>query len=149
MEICTNCPNVTLNSAKLYHNTTVYSWVKKENVDDSYRFLLAILNSKLIWWFLKLTGDTLSSDTRRFKTEYLNPFPMPDTPEQLVIQKVEETVELMMRAVAEDRDAAEIASLERMLNLMVYKLYNLTLDEAHVVEPELECSEAEYERIFN
>lgn len=149
MEICTSCPNVTLNSENMYHNTKVYSWVKKENVAESYKFLLAILNSKLIWWFLKLTGDTLSSDSRTFKTEYLNPFPMPNTHEQSVIQKVEETVESMMTAVAEDGKSATVMDLERKLNLMVYKLYNLSLDEAHVVEPDLECSEAEYERIFN
>lgn len=149
MEICTSCPNVTLNSENLYHNTKVYSWVKKENVAESYKFLLAILNSKLIWWFLKLTGDTLSSDSRTFKTEYLNPFPMPNTHEQSVVQKVEETVESMMTAVAEDSKSATVMDLEKKLNLMVYKLYNLSLDEAHVVEPDLECSEVEYERIFN
>ena len=148
MELCANCPNVTLNSEMFYHNTKVYSWVKKENVEESYKYLLAILNSKLIWWFLKLTGDTLSSDSRTFKTEYLNPFPMPDTPEQSVIQKVEETVELMMRAVAENSESASVKDLERTLNLMVYKLYNLTLDEARVIEPELECSETEYAAVF-
>ena len=148
MELCSNCPNVTLNSEKLYHNTKVYSWVKKENVDESYKYLLAILNSKLIWWFLKLTGDTLSTDTRTFKTEYLNPFPMPDSPTPSVMRKVEETVELMMKLVAEKEDDSNIQALEKKLNLMVYKLYNLSLEEAHVIEPNLECTEAEYANLF-
>ena len=148
MEICTNCPNVTLNLKKLYHNTKVYSWVKKENVDESYKFLLAILNSKLIWWFLKLTGDTLSSDSRTFKTEYLNPFPMPDTPETSVIEKVEETVNLIMMATAENSESSTVKKLERKLNLMVYRLYHLSLDDAHIVDPDLECTEAEYVAVF-
>lgn len=148
MEICTKCPNVTLNIDKFYHNTKVYSWVKRENVEESYKYMLAILNSNLIWWFLKLTGDTLSSDSRTFKTEYLNPFPMPDTPNQAVMHKVEEMVDLMMLGEAEKRDALEIVALEKCLNLMVYRLYGLSLDEARIIEPNLECSEEEYNSVL-
>ena len=39
MEICTKCPNVTLNIDKFYHNTKVYSWVKRENVEESYKYI--------------------------------------------------------------------------------------------------------------
>ena len=77
MEICTTHPNVTLNESNFYHATTVYSWVKKENVSASYEYLLAIANSAVLWWFLKNTGDTLQGDARRFKSNYLNPFPIP------------------------------------------------------------------------
>ena len=48
----------------------------------------------------------------------------------------------------ENSESSTVKELERKLNLMVYRLYNLSLDEARVVEPELECSETEYERIF-
>lgn len=77
MEICTSHPNVTLNEGNFYHATTVYSWVKKESISASYEYLLAIANSAVLWWFLKNTGDTLQGDARRFKSNYLNPFPIP------------------------------------------------------------------------
>jgi methylase of polypeptide subunit release factors len=77
MEICSVYPNVSLNDSFLYHNTKVYSWVKKQNIHESYEYLLAIANSSLMWWFLKSTGDTLQGDARTFKTNYLNPFPIP------------------------------------------------------------------------
>ena len=64
MEICANHPNVTLNNESLYHTTKVYSWVKKDDTNESYQYLLAIANSKLLWWFLKTTGDTLQGDAR-------------------------------------------------------------------------------------
>ena len=47
MEICSIHPNVTLNSENLYHTTKAYSWVKRNNVSESYEYLLAIANSKL------------------------------------------------------------------------------------------------------
>lgn len=43
----------------------------------------------------------------------------------------------------ENSESSTVKELERKLNLMVYRLYNLSLDEARVVEPELECSETE------
>ena len=78
MEICTLYPNVTLNEGYC-HNTKVYSWELKPTAPEpvSYEFLLALGNSKLLWWFIKRTGDTLKDDARTLKTNYLNPFPMP------------------------------------------------------------------------
>ena len=80
MEICTNHANVTLDENSFYHNTKVYSWVKAANVPESYEYLLAIANSAVLWWFLRNTGDTLQGDARTLKTNYLNPFPLPDSP---------------------------------------------------------------------
>ncbi|WP_210514963.1 Eco57I restriction-modification methylase domain-containing protein [Hymenobacter terricola] len=77
MEICTSHPNVTLNDGSNYHTTTVWGWLIKNQLGWSDEFLLAIANSRLIWWFLKRTGDTLQGDARRFFTRYLNPFPLP------------------------------------------------------------------------
>jgi hypothetical protein len=77
MEICTNHPNVTLNDGSNYHTTTVWGWLKKGHLTWSDEFLLTIANSRVIWWFLKRTGDTLQGDARRFFTRYLNPFPLP------------------------------------------------------------------------
>lgn len=80
MDICTNYPNVTYNDGRFYHATTVYSWMKKPGTLESYDYLLALGNSRVMWWFLKRTGDTLQGDARRMKTNYLNPFPLPPTP---------------------------------------------------------------------
>ena len=73
MEICSKLPNVTLNN-EFYHPTTVYSWVKNDSVKESYEYFMSIANSKLLWWFLKLTGDTLQGDARRLKNQLLESF---------------------------------------------------------------------------
>ncbi|MCF0216851.1 MAG: Eco57I restriction-modification methylase domain-containing protein, partial [Fibrobacteraceae bacterium] len=148
MEICSNHPNVTLNSGAtfLYHNTKVYSWVKKEDVVESYKFLMAILNSNLIWWFLKQTGDTLSSDSITFKTEYLNPFPMPLTPDEPVRAKVETLVESIMQDTAEGRNTAQ---KEMKLNAMVYKLYGLTYNQVLSIDTTMSMfTDSEYNNVL-
>ena len=133
MEICANHPNVTLNNESLYHTTKVYSWVKKEETKESYEYLLAIANSKLLWWFLKTTGDTLQGDARTFKTNYLNPFPLPNEVDDSTEKELSEKVERVL-SIKKDNPSADTSSLESQIDQLVYQLYDLTEEEIEVVE---------------
>ncbi len=133
MEICANHPNVTLNHEKLYHTTKAYSWVKKEDTKESYEYLLAIANSKLLWWFLKTTGDTLQGDARTFKTNYLNPFPLPAYIEQKFETQIYDLVQTVMeKKKANEKD--DTSELEREIDQLVYQLYKLTEEEIKIIE---------------
>ncbi len=127
MEICTNHPNVTMNKA-FYHGTKVYSWViKTESSHISYDYLLGIANSKLLWWFLKLTGDTLSSDSRTMKTNYLNPFPLPSEPDETIKEEIER---LVRERLACDETAKETAqTLEDQIDEQICRLYGLEAEQ--------------------
>lgn len=131
MEICANHPNVTLNDGELYHTTKVYSWIKKKETKESYNYLLGVANSKLLWWFLKLTGDTLQGDARTFKTNYLNPFPLPKN--ELKGTKLDEKVDQILTLKKADPEA-DTSALEAEIDQMVYKLYGLTEEEIKIVE---------------
>ncbi len=133
MEICANHPNVTLNHEKLYHTTKAYSWVKKGDTKESYEYLLAIANSNLLWWFLKTTGDTLQGDARTFKTNYLNPFPLPATVEPNVEKQISELVKTVM-ANKKANEKADTTDLENQIDQMVYQLYELTEEEISIIE---------------
>jgi adenine-specific DNA-methyltransferase len=133
MEICANHPNVTLNHEKLYHTTKAYSWVKKEDTKESYEYLLAIANSKLLWWFLKTTGDTLQGDARTFKTNYLNPFPLPAS----VAQDIENDISDLVIKVMEQKklnEKTDTAELESQIDQLIYQLYELTEEEIKIIE---------------
>lgn len=132
MEICSSFPNVTINR-DYYHPTTVYSWVKKESVQESYEYLLAIANSKIMWWFLMVTGDTLQGDARRLKTNYLNPFPMPFKPSQNIQLSIENLVKSIMHSKKNQLDQ-EAKLLEKDLEKMVYELYDLNSEEIKIIE---------------
>jgi hypothetical protein len=133
MEICANHPNVTLNLENLYHTTKAYSWVKKETTKESYEYLLSIANSKLLWWFLKTTGDTLQGDARTFKTNYLNPFPLPIVVGQKIENEIAEKVKIVMEQKKLNKKNNTTA-LENQIDQLVYQLYNLTDEEIKIIE---------------
>ncbi len=65
-------------NGEFYQTTTLYGYVKKPEVRESYKVLMAILNSRLCWWFLTNTGTTLANGYFRFKPDYIKPFPVPE-----------------------------------------------------------------------
>jgi len=133
MEICSTKPNVAYNQRNFYHATTVYSWIKSADTKESYEYLLSIANSKLLWWFLKTTGDTLRGDARRFKTNYLNPFPMPQTVAPETEKSISDRVKKVMSLKKQD-PSADTSALEAEIDGLVYDLYGLTDEEVGVVE---------------
>lgn len=133
MEICANHPNVIFNQDNFYHNTKVYSWYKYEETKESYEYLLAIANSKLLWWFLKTTGDTLQGDARTFKTNYLNPFPLPLIVEQAKENSISEKVKIVMEQKKLNAKA-NTTEVENEINELVYQLYDLTEEEIKIIE---------------
>ena len=80
-EISLGC-NMTYDEKGIfYHPTTIYSFIKNEKFNIDEKFYLGILNSKVLWFFLKNTGTELRGGYFRFKTNYLKPFPLPEIPE--------------------------------------------------------------------
>jgi hypothetical protein len=133
MEICANHPNVTFDYNGLYHTTKAYSWVKKEATKESYEYLLSIANSKLLWWFLKTTGDTLQGDARTLKTNYLNPFPLPNKVEQYFEREISDNVKKVLTQKKIDISFDSI-DLEYKIDQLVYQLYGLTDEEIKIIE---------------
>ena len=79
------------------------------------------------------TGDTLQGDARTFKTNYLNPFPLPensDEKNQLAI------VEMVNKIISSKKEHPEndTTELERKIDQVVYELYGLSKDEIKLVE---------------
>lgn len=130
MEICSSYPNLAYNPG-LYNGTTVYGWEINENNDQvSISYLLGIGNSKLLWWFLKLTGDTLQGDARRFKTNYLAPFPLPLNPDLTIKKDLENLVQDRLNCT----DSFQSMSLEQQINDKVCELYGITDEEKEVID---------------
>lgn len=123
--------NMTIDFSKYYTNTQNYSFVKNREVHESYKFYLSILNSKLLWFFIKNTGSVLSNGYFRFKTNYLNPFPIPK------IENIEDTkpfeilVDKIIKLKEQNKDTKK---LEDEIDSMVYKLYGLSDEEVLIVE---------------
>jgi adenine-specific DNA-methyltransferase len=134
MEICSNHPNVTVNRDGIYHATTLYSLVAADDTTESYEYFAAILNSNLFWWFLKTTGDTLQGDARRVKTNYVNPFPLPEKVSSAAEKKLSKLTKSLIAAKATATKPEKIAELEAEINTAVYALYGLDDDDVEMIE---------------
>ncbi|MBC7474266.1 MAG: hypothetical protein H7263_08240 [Candidatus Sericytochromatia bacterium] len=80
---------------------------------------------------LKLTGDTLQGDARTLKTNYLNPFPVP---QNVTPQFQEQIKNIVLQVLMDKKQNINTSELENELNNMVYQLYDLTQDEINFVE---------------
>lgn len=127
---------------------------------ESLKYLLAILNSKLIFWYFDLICAESGIGTNRWKKTYVEQLPIPQIEEEkqqpfikLVDeildskQKIKDYIILLDEAIKNDNFDREIKlkkELETLENLcttnektideMVYKLYGLSEDEVKIVE---------------
>ena len=123
--------NMSIDKENLYTNTQNYSFIKNKNVKESYKYFLSILNSKLMWFFIKNTGAVLAGGYYRFKTNYLKPFPLPRFTLPEIVIKLESLVDQVMIGKKNNLDTIH---LEKEIDKLVYELYGLTDDEIAVVE---------------
>lgn len=119
-------------NGRFYSSTTIYGYIKKKDVKDSYKSLLAILNSQLFWWYLVNTGTVLTNGYFRFKTNYILPFPMPVISNETILF-LEKSVDKILETKAKDKNA-NIKEFEETINEIVYSLYNLTSEEIELIQ---------------
>ena len=120
--------SMTLDYNNYYYNDTAYGiQLKNENM---YKYYLSILNSSICWFFLQNTGSVLRGGYFRFKTNYLNPFPIPKIEHIKITKPFEVLVDYIMWLKANDNnidsyvDNAHIAKLfEDVIDAMVLELY--------------------------
>lgn len=138
-EIALGCQMTMDTDGMFYHTTKVYSFVFKDNLEDDPKYLLGVLNSKVLWFFLSSTGYVLRGGYFTFKTDYLKPFPIPcslsenppTSEEQTIIATLVDYI-LFLKADtsgSDSRDQLMLSYFEQIINALVYELY-LT-DELH------------------
>ncbi len=116
---------------EFYSTTKIYGYIKNENVKESYKFWLGLLNSRLFWFFLQNTGYVLRGGYFTFKTNYINPFPIPAEIPANVDNIVSNLVDMLTFLYEkENTDIFEhtsnvriISHIEDVVNMIVYELY--------------------------
>lgn len=141
-EISYGC-NMTIDEEGLFHNTKVYTIIPKKQEVSNLNTLIAVLNSKLFWFYISNTGYVLRGGFFTFKTKYLENFPIP-TERLKQDEKIGMLVHIIFSAKQSD-PSADTTVLENEIDFMVYKLYGLTYDEVLVVDPETPITREQYE----
>lgn len=121
-------------NGEFYQTTTIYGYIKKSNVRDSYKVLMAILNSRLCWWFLTNTGTTLANGYFRFKPDYIKPFPIPayekiKNYEKEIINLVDQ-----ITLCKQENLHKNATFFETEIDNIVYRLYGLTNEEIKMIK---------------
>lgn len=134
-----NKPSYTIDKEQHYSNdkTSIIP------ITDKDYYLLALLNSKAVDFVLQRISSAKRGGYFEYKPVYVSQLPMADASTQLkerLSQIVKNT--LLERRVNSDADTS---SLEAEIDLIVYKLYNLTYDEVLLVDPDFGLTAEEYE----
>jgi hypothetical protein len=95
-------------------------------------YLVAILNSKVCWWFLTQLCTDLQNGYLQALIEYQVQIPIPAASAEQQ-KAVERLVDRILAAKARDA-AADVSGWEREIDQLVYALYGLTPEEIKIVE---------------
>ena len=114
-----------------YSTTTIYGYIKKANIKETYITLMALMNSKLLWWFLSKTGTVLANGYFRYKPNYLQHFPVPDIGVEISKQIDLHVYQLMLAKT--ENDTNNIHHLTNEIDEIIFSLYDLTKDEKALI----------------
>lgn len=95
-------------------------------------YLLSLLNSKLIWFYLKTIVSILGSKAFRMKKIYLEELPVKQITEKEE-KPFKKLVTKIMEMKKKDKEA-DTRELEEKIDHLVYQLYGLTEEEIKIVE---------------
>ena len=115
-------------NGQYYSTTTIYGYIKNKSIDVSYETLLAIMNSKLCWWFLKNTGTVLANGYYRYKPAYLNPMPIPN-----ILKENDSEILQMVNKITESKDDIYKKKIENEIESYIHKLYGLSQEDSSIV----------------
>ncbi len=125
----TNTPCFTYDAQGFYINQTCYFIPR----DDTY--LCAILNSKLIYFYMRQIASNLGDGAFRWIKQYIEKLPIPKITKsnQKIADRIIALVDDILESKAKD-SATNTRNLESEIDSLVYQLYNLTDEETRIIE---------------
>jgi hypothetical protein len=94
-------------------------------------FLLGLLNSKVLWWFIRQTAASRQGGFFEFKPMYVSALPIPQAqPAQKA--KVEKLVKRIVDLKKQD-GAVDVSAIEHEIDLVVFSLYELDPAEVDII----------------
>ncbi|GAA7320273.1 class I SAM-dependent DNA methyltransferase [Helicobacter pylori] len=125
----TDEPRFIYDNKGFYTNQTCYFIAR----DDKYLF--AILNSKVIYFFMRQMASNLGEGAFRWIKQFIERLPIPQITKsnQPTADKIIALVDKIL-ALKEKDPKANTQKLEKEIDALVYQLYNLTDEEIKIIE---------------
>jgi hypothetical protein len=104
-------------------------------VGENLKYILGILNSKLIDFYVKTYVHLYSDTGFLLSNQYVERIPNPPltTQNQPIANKIITLVDQILSAKNQNPDA-DTSHLEKQIDQLVYKLYDLTEEEIKIIE---------------
>jgi hypothetical protein len=93
------------------------------------KWLLGLLNSKVIWWYYTNVSSTIRGGFVRFISQYMERVPVAITTEQQRAPLLS-----LVQQILASPDGPDVPFLEGEIDRLVYQLYALTLHEIDIIE---------------
>uniref|UniRef100_UPI000ACB82AF class I SAM-dependent DNA methyltransferase n=1 Tax=Helicobacter pylori TaxID=210 RepID=UPI000ACB82AF len=99
------------------------------------QYLCGVLNSKLIYFFMRQMASNLGVGAFRWIKQYIERLPIPKitTKNQELAQKITDCTRKILQTKEKD-PKANTQELEKEIDALVYQLYNLTDEEIKIIE---------------
>ena len=135
----------TILRGKIYFGNTIQAGIIKDSFANriSYEYLCGLLNSKYLRYLYENKVRETGKVFPQVKLEKLGPLPIIIAKNQLpIVNLVNEAIK-----TKEKSPKADITNIEKQIDILVYKLYNLTYEKVKVIDPNIESiiSKEEYE----
>ncbi|MAF14238.1 MAG: hypothetical protein CMI53_05125, partial [Parcubacteria group bacterium] len=128
-----------LDTNKFYTYASINNLLLKDNCGYDYKFILALLNSKLLNWYYIENFTNRSGLTVNISRTFLDVLPIKMTPK--IDQESFTKIVNEILAVTKSSDylknspkQAKVKEYEKQIDRLVYNLYNLSPDEIEIVE---------------
>ena len=127
---------------------SVCGFYLKDSIEINIRYLLGLLNSKLIEWFYKKTTVPKAEGFYIFKSMFLKNIPirkikLDNSPEKAAHDNIVNLVEIMLdlnknlqnsKSSEKDQIQRQIDQTDKEIDELVYKLYGITEWEKKIIE---------------
>ncbi|MCZ8117811.1 MAG: Eco57I restriction-modification methylase domain-containing protein [Microcystis sp. LE18-22.4A] len=124
-------------------NNVRVNGIKPINEDEvDIKYLLGILNSKVANFYFKLVGKPKDNGFFEANKQFISPIPIKIVDHKYQI-KIKLLVDKILTAKKDDPNA-DTSELEKQIDHLVYKLYQLTYNEVKIIDPEFALTEQEY-----
>ncbi len=125
-----------------FDNSGYYGNDKTSIISTGDKALLGIISSQLLDFYLKQIASTKQNGYFEYKPVYVSQLPIVEGENETKDQIESKVSEIL--ALKKEDPSADTSVLEAEIDLMVYKLYQLTYEEVKIVDPEFGMSEGEY-----
>jgi hypothetical protein len=115
---------------ELYLLNSAYFLIPPPEFDIKY--LLGLLNSKIIYFYLGLIAETSGMGVNRWINNYVKQFSIPHP-----THKQQQSIVNLVDRILTEKNAdfqSDTSMLEKEIDLFVYQLYGLTKDEIYLIE---------------